>query len=130
MKCTVFDTLNPVCSAEYHGKEQLSLADSDSSPELALLLHLSAVYGRRTVSMPKKKENLLINVIPQCTTLHGLKKLKITASGRRNADSRANSYLALHTDGYTETMGMHDGQNSIAQILYGTSKVTVAHSYR
>ncbi|KRY30404.1 hypothetical protein T01_7074 [Trichinella spiralis] len=93
MKCTVFDTLNPVCSAEYHGKEQLSLADSDSSPELALLLHLSensAVYGRRTVSMPKKKENLLINVIPQCTTLHGLKKLKITASGRRNADSRAN----------------------------------------
>ncbi|XP_003382094.1 conserved hypothetical protein [Trichinella spiralis] len=106
----------------------------------------SAVYGRRTVSMPKKKENLLINVIPQCTTLHGLKKLKITASGRRNADSRANELLAgkkvteilkrvilpyiLIVYGYTETMGMHAGQNSIAQILYGTSKVTVAHSYR
>ncbi|KRX27623.1 hypothetical protein T07_8219, partial [Trichinella nelsoni] len=88
--CTVFDTLNPVCSAEYHGKEQLSLADSDSSPELALLLLLLAVYGRRTVGMPKKKENLLINVIPECTTLHGLKKLKITASGHQNADSRAN----------------------------------------
>ncbi|KRX70163.1 hypothetical protein T06_11119 [Trichinella sp. T6] len=27
---------------------------------------------------------------PLCTTLHGLKKLKITASGRQNAGSRAN----------------------------------------
>ncbi|KRX19996.1 hypothetical protein T07_12469 [Trichinella nelsoni] len=41
MWCTVFDSTNPVCSAEYHGKEQLSLPDSDSSPELTLILRLS-----------------------------------------------------------------------------------------
>ncbi|KRX35199.1 hypothetical protein T06_9128 [Trichinella sp. T6] len=106
----------------------------------------SAVYGRRTFNMPKKTENLLNNVTSQCTTLHGLKKLKITASCRQNAGSRANVLLAgkkvteilkrvifpyiLIVYGYTETMGMHVGQNSTAQILYGTSKVTVAYSYR
>ncbi|XP_003381907.1 conserved hypothetical protein [Trichinella spiralis] len=37
MHCTALDTQNTVCFADYHRKEQLTLADSASLPELDLL---------------------------------------------------------------------------------------------